>query len=72
MWKLSRVVQVGLPLDVTSGTDFTLEHQVELNGGGKLVTGFWVDNVVLFDNVSQFCAGIVINLPTRCQRDEIP
>lgn len=55
-----------VPLDLTSGTDLTLEHQVEFLRLRQLISGFRVDNVVLLDDVSKFGTSVVVDLQRVC------
>jgi hypothetical protein len=60
-----RTIQTGrrsLPLDLTSGTNVGLEHEVELDRGGELVAGSWISDIVLLDQFTKLGTAKVVNL----------
>ncbi len=50
------------PLDLTSRTDVTLEHQVELDRLGEFVASIRVDNLVITDDIAELFALVVVDL----------
>lgn len=50
------------PLDLTSRTNVTLEHQVELDRFGELVSGGWVDDFMFTNDVAEFLAVVIVDL----------
>ena len=54
-----------IPLDVSSGSNVGLEHQVEFDRGGQLVASGRIPDVVLLDQLAKLRTTKVVNLPRQ-------